>query len=253
MESEVGKVYGDLTVLSFVGKFGYSNDNYLRRCSCGKELPRSIYKLRTGHTKTCGCGGATYSIYKEYPEELVVYNSIVKRCKYYNPTSHKSYFDKGVTLCDEWAETPLQGFTNFVKDMGRRPSKDHEIDRIDNDLGYSPSNCRWVHRAVNALNKGCTSYLKLDGAKYPLRFVLRYFGVDYSTFRDRFLNNLPVELLFTKGTIRSNPQYRALVAEGLIFTKKRECLPKEMDFSASVFLKMFAKDIEEAWIAFVNQ
>ena len=61
----------------------------------------------------------------------------------------KNYSDRGITVCERW----LESFENFFEDMGKVPCKGAQLDRIDNDKGYSKDNCRWVTRNQNGLNK----------------------------------------------------------------------------------------------------
>ena len=63
-----------------------------------------------------------------------------------------NYLDKGISVCDRWKES----FANFCEDMGACP-EGFELDRIDNEGNYEPSNCRWVSKSVNTFNKGATN------------------------------------------------------------------------------------------------
>ena len=73
-----------------------------------------------------------------------------EECKYY-----QNYGGRGISVCDEWRNS----YQTFLKDMGRRPSSEHSIDRIDNDGDYKPSNCRWATHTEQNRNKG-TSIVK---------------------------------------------------------------------------------------------
>jgi hypothetical protein len=66
---------------------------------------------------------------------------MLTRC--YNPRHayYESYGGRGIKVEDA---TWLTSFVNFFADMGRKPSPKHSLDRINNDLGYFPANCRWA-------------------------------------------------------------------------------------------------------------
>ena len=74
-----------------------------------------------------------------------------ERC--YNPKQDgfKYYGGAGIRVCDRWEK-----FSNFLADMGARPSKAHSIDRIDVTRGYEPGNCRWATHPEQCANRRTT-------------------------------------------------------------------------------------------------
>jgi hypothetical protein len=82
--------------------------------------------------------------------EYVSWQHAKDRC--FNPNNHawNRYGGRGITMCARWSRS----FEQFLADMGRRPSPLHTLDRIDNDRGYEPSNCRWATKKTQTANRG---------------------------------------------------------------------------------------------------
>lgn len=81
--------------------------------------------------------------------EYGIWSCIKTRCYNVNSQDFKNYGGRGITVCDEWKNS----FLAFYRDMGPRPSKDHSVDRIDNEKGYFKENCRWATKTEQARNR----------------------------------------------------------------------------------------------------
>lgn len=88
-----------------------------------------------------------------------VWKSMIDRCRNPKNKDYRHYGGRGITVCDRWRES----FVNFYSDMGDRPSDNHTLDRIDNNLGYNPDNCRWVTFGEQVRNKRNNVYLTWEG------------------------------------------------------------------------------------------
>ena len=93
---------------------------------------------------------------KEKPRKSTIdgyetWRSMRRRCYKPNTNSYKYYGARGIKVCDRW--NGADGFSNFILDMGAKPSGDYTLDRINVDGDYSPENCKWSDRATQIANK----------------------------------------------------------------------------------------------------
>lgn len=93
-----------------------------------------------GNIKHGGHGTTTYKRWK----------AMLQRCTSNPEAEHfKNYAARGLTVCDRWRES----FEAFRDDMGECPDSTMTLDRIDNERGYEPGNCRWATMAEQNLNR----------------------------------------------------------------------------------------------------
>lgn len=88
-----------------------------------------------------------------------VWRSIISRCESQSCGSYERYGAVGIRICDKWRRS----FESFYDDMGDKPGENYQIDRIKNELGYEPGNCRWVTRHENARNKSNNHLIEYNG------------------------------------------------------------------------------------------
>ena len=122
-------------------------------CDCGNEITIREWYLKNGKRKTCGCSRKKKTkIDGRVTPEYATWTSMMQRCTNSNDAAYKSYGGRGIRVCDEWYD-----YQNFLRDMGCRPSPDFTLDRIENNKGYTPENCRWADKITQSRNQRINS------------------------------------------------------------------------------------------------
>jgi hypothetical protein len=120
--------------------------HYEVKCDCGSIKVLKGIRLRFGDSIGCRkCGSTKHSMV--HSKTYHTWESMIQRCTNPSNSNYKHYGARGITVDTKWLT-----FAGFFEDMGERP-KGLELDRIDNDGGYSKENCRWVTHQVNLNNR----------------------------------------------------------------------------------------------------
>jgi hypothetical protein len=147
-----GDRFNQLTVIKEVNpikdKRGYPRRMILCSCDCGIKKEIQLGSLRNG---TAGSCGHTHTTHKMTGTRLYkVFESMKSRCINKANSEYHRYGGRGIVICKEWLDDPCL-FFEWAKNNGYK--KELEIDRVNNDDGYYPSNCRFVTSRQNSLNR----------------------------------------------------------------------------------------------------
>jgi hypothetical protein len=157
----IGATKDRLTIIEVVMKKFDTNRKtrmfFTCKCVCGNivTVSRNSFTNKRRPRISCGCLGrelASRLNYKDGRKSLVEYTiwgSMIQRCTNPKNADYGLYGARGIKVCEHWRND----FANFFSDMGKRPSHELTIERINNDGNYEPSNCKWATQTEQALNK----------------------------------------------------------------------------------------------------
>jgi hypothetical protein len=197
-----GVRYGRLVVLGFFGspppKY---NAKWKCLCDCGNESIVTGHKLGK-ETMSCGClkreiigeisrtHGQSHGINRTYL--YVAWCNAKSRCKpgWIEPWN---YFDRGITVCDEWVND-FPAFRDWIiQNIGDKPGSHYSIDRIDNNKGYQPGNIRWATPSRQTRNTRLNIRVIFNGKEGVLRDVCEENGLDFKLILGRLHNGWTFE------------------------------------------------------------
>lgn len=183
-----GQRFGKLFVIREVEPFkqpsGQTQRAFLCKCDCGKEKVIRLMHFTRGRVSSCGCiqkkwdGLSKERIFKTW--------SAMKERVHLSTFIHANrYKDRGITICPEW-DKDFFAFRDWALNNGYADNL--QIDRIDNNGNYEPSNCRFVTNMENANNREQTFYVTYKGTKYPIMQLFRKLNIaeqNHQTIRQR--------------------------------------------------------------------
>lgn len=211
---KTGQKLGNLEYISEVDAHVRPNGGTRRkaifRCNCGKEFICLIESIKYGNTTSCGClvnrkggkttHGHTTKVNNLRTTEFIIWQGMIARCGGYKTgRKYKRYAARGINVCEKW----LNSFDDFLKDMGFRPSKNHSLDRIDNNGNYCPENCRWATIKEQNRNKSTNRLVTFNGKTQCISDWAEEIGINRATLYDR-IENWPIEKALTTPLMRKN-------------------------------------------------
>lgn len=154
-------------------------------CECGNVKPVRSQDLRNGKVLSCGCYARDVNATrltehgKTGSKVFRVWKNMRNRCTKPNATGYENYGGRGIAVCERW-----EHFEKFLEDMGE-PPPGGSLDRIDNDKGYSPDNCRWATRERQQRNNRRTRLVTYQGIEKPLPDWCDELGLNYGMVYQR--------------------------------------------------------------------
>lgn len=174
-----GLTFGQWTVISRA-KPQNGETLWKCRCTCGKEAKVGAKNLRRGLSRSCGCASKEFHGESE-SIEYATWRRINQRCTNPNNRDWHLYGGRGIRV--EWTS-----FSEFLADMGPRPSPKHSVDRIDPNGPYAGPNCRWATAKQQARNMRVNRLLSARGETRCLSEWAEVTGLSRSCIEKRIDN-----------------------------------------------------------------
>lgn len=197
-----GRRFGMLEAVCVSGKYKSGQMKWLCKCDCGNEVSVCGSSLIRGLTKSCGCAKGDMCREANIKHSMIktrlyrIWSGIKTRCFDVNSHAYGRYGGRGITMCNEWKND----FLSFYEwSIANGYSDNLTIDRIDNEKGYSPSNCRWATYKEQCNNQSSNRYWTAFGETHTVAEWSDIKGIPDQTLRARVLRyGWPVERALTE-------------------------------------------------------
>lgn len=124
-----------------------------------------------------------------------VYYSMIRRTTNKKDMHYKWYGDRGIKVCDEWLND-YEAFKQWAYENGydeNAPKYSQTLDRIDNNKGYAPNNCRWVSMKIQNRNTRKNRLITYKGITKPMQEWCDELNIPKTTFWERLDNGWSIE------------------------------------------------------------
>jgi hypothetical protein len=198
-----GKKFARLFVLKYIRQDKNGGSLWLCKCKCDKEIIVRGSSLRNGHTKSCGClhndllskrvSKHNHTKNRKRSKIYSTWTQMIQRCTNPNDKAYKNYGGRTppITVCRRWSNKK-NGFQNFYKDVGD-PPEGLTLDRINNNNGYKPNNCRWATRKEQSRNMRNNKLYYYNNKEQCLSAWAEEYRINRRTLTNRLNGGLSIE------------------------------------------------------------
>ncbi len=173
---------GRLVAVSISKRVAGKGAYWLCKCDCGKSCIALGTAVKNGKKKSCGlCSMGKKKHGLAHTREYRIWIAVKTRCYKKTCAHYVHYGGRGIRACKRWMK-----FENFLADMGKSPSLNHSIDRIDVNGNYEPNNCRWATHEQQQNNRRNSICIEVDGQKNTISGWARNLGVSYHRIHRRY-------------------------------------------------------------------
>jgi hypothetical protein len=184
-----GAQLGKLTVLERAGYNG-TNALWLCLCECGNRTIASRMDLARKVRPKRSCGRCLRKPIEHHGDwdsvEYSAWRSMINRGKCGQYKEH--YWGRGITVCERWKKS----YIAFLQDVGRRPSANHSLERIDNNGNYEPENVKWATREEQGVNRRTNRMITYQGETKAASVWAKLLGIKRNTLYGR-LRTMSIE------------------------------------------------------------
>lgn len=202
-----GQRFGRLVVIEqaedYISPKGAKRVRWFCQCDCGNTCVAHGSSLKGRQTSSCGClqrkrtkeaNKSKRTHGKKHTRLYHIWTGIKQRCLNQNTKDYLRYGGRGISICEEWKDN-FQAFYDWAIVHGYQD--DLSIDRINNDKGYCPENCRWISNKAQANNRRANHQITHNGETHTITEWSEITGIERCTILWRLKAGWSVEKALT--------------------------------------------------------